>query len=288
MLGRWQFLTGSLKQLESVWSAYGLNELAHPPPGTTPSSQIDHVAGVYLIDPQGRLRYVFTTYPSYSAIPQFGQRLAQEVSNLLPSHPAVNTHYAYAEVRGTSPTVAATVPTLGGGALTVGPGKPHLYMFFATWDQQTTQIAAQLEDLNSYAPMPPSQGYRLLTAVDEGSVEPSPDALRKFIAGLKQPLTYPVAIDRTGKLADGYGVQGEPWFVLTNAAGKIVWYREVYTEGWPSLAELKQEVRNDLAGARKTPQERSGGEPLTCRIARTAGRDPCAVLAASERRADRA
>ena len=138
-------MTGSLPQLDSVWSAYRVNELAHPPPGTTPSSEIDHVAGVYLIDPQGRLRYVFTTYPSYSAIPQFGQRLAQAAAKLLPGHPAVNTRYRYAEVHGTRPTQQATLPKLGGGNVTLGPGKPRMYMFFATWDKQTTQIAAELE-----------------------------------------------------------------------------------------------------------------------------------------------
>jgi cytochrome oxidase Cu insertion factor (SCO1/SenC/PrrC family)/thiol-disulfide isomerase/thioredoxin len=254
MSGRWQFLTGSLPQLDRVWTAYGLNELSHPPPGTTPSSEIDHVAGVYLIDPQGRLRYVFTTYPSYSAIPQFGQRLAQDAAKLLPGHPAVSTHYTYAEVHGTSPSQAATVPELGGGHLTVGPGKPHLYVFFATWDKQTTQIAAELDDLNTYARTAAKSGLPALTAVDEGSVEPSPGALGAFMHGLKQPPAYPVAIDQTGKLADGYGVEGEPWFVLTNAAGKIVWYREVYTQGWPSLSNLQQEVRNDLAKAPKTPQ----------------------------------
>jgi cytochrome oxidase Cu insertion factor (SCO1/SenC/PrrC family)/thiol-disulfide isomerase/thioredoxin len=254
MSGRWQFLTGSLPQLESVWSAYGLNELAHPPPGTTPSSEIDHVAGVYLIDPQGRLRYVFTTYPSYSAIPQFGQRLAQDAAKLLPGHPAVSTHYTYAEVHGTPPTQTASVPMLGGGHMSVGPGKPHLYMFFATWDKQTTQIAAELDDLNSYAHASSKSGLPALTAVDEGSVEPSAGALKAFVTGLEQPLAYPVAVDQTGKLADGYGVQGEPWFVLTNSAGKIVWYREVYTQGWPSLSNLEQEVRNDLARSPKTPK----------------------------------
>jgi cytochrome oxidase Cu insertion factor (SCO1/SenC/PrrC family)/thiol-disulfide isomerase/thioredoxin len=254
MSGRWQFLTGSLPQLDRVWTAYGLNELSHPPPGTTPSTEIDHVAGVGLIDPQGRLRYVFTTYPSYSAIPQFGQRLAQDAAKLLPGHPAVSTHYTYAEVHGTRPSETATVPKLGGGDVTVGPGKPHLYMFFATWDKQTTQIAAELDDLNKYARTAAKSGLPALTAVDEGSVEPSPGALGAFIRGLKQPPAYSVAIDQTGKLADGYGVEGEPWFVLTNAAGKIVWYREVYTQGWPSLSTLQQEVKNDLARAPKAPQ----------------------------------
>jgi thiol-disulfide isomerase/thioredoxin len=51
-------------------------------------------------------------------------------------------------------------------------------------------------------------------------------------------------------VADGYEVQGAPWFVETNAAGKIVWYQEVYTQGWPrSLALLEHEVKQSLSAA---------------------------------------
>jgi hypothetical protein len=53
-------------------------------------------------------------------------------------------------------------------------------------------------------------GLPPLTAVDEGSVEPSPAALPGFLATLPRPLAYPVAIDRTGRVADGYEVLGEP------------------------------------------------------------------------------
>jgi thiol-disulfide isomerase/thioredoxin len=200
-----------------------------------------------VIDPQGRIRTVYTTYPSYASVPQMGQLLAQAASKLLPDHPAVHTHYSYAERPETRPTAKASLPQLGGGRVELGPGEPHLYLFFATWDRQTRAIGAELDELNAYAREARSKGLPAITAVDEGSVEPSASALPEFIRTLPDRLAYPVGIDTTGSVADGYQVQGEPWFVLTNSAGKIVWYQEIYTEGWPSLKQLDQEVANDLS-----------------------------------------
>jgi hypothetical protein len=39
-------------------------------------------------------------------------------------------------------------------------------------------------------------------------------------------LTYPVALDETGRLADGHGVQDQPCFVLTSATGTILWHHD--------------------------------------------------------------
>jgi thiol-disulfide isomerase/thioredoxin len=80
-----------------------------------------------------------------------------------------------------------------------------------------------------------------LTAVDEASVDPSPprDRLAR--------LPYSVAIDRSGRVADGYEVQDQPWFVLTSASGQILWYYDVSTQGWPTTRELAAHVRAALA-----------------------------------------
>jgi cytochrome oxidase Cu insertion factor (SCO1/SenC/PrrC family)/thiol-disulfide isomerase/thioredoxin len=245
LMGRWHFLTtsGSLSQLEQVWTAYHVNEKALEKAG---SNDIEHIAGTYVIDPRGRMRYLFTTYPSYAAIGQMGQLLARDASRLLPSHPRVGSHESYAEIRGVPPTRKLTLPKLGGGSTPIGPGAARLYLFFATWDAQTTPIAAHLDALNAYAVQARRERLPALTAIDEGSVEPSSDALAAFVKGLRSPLSYPVADDASGRVADGYEVQGEPWFVLTNRAGQIVWYQEMYTAGWPSLAGLVQQVRAAL------------------------------------------
>jgi cytochrome c biogenesis protein CcmG, thiol:disulfide interchange protein DsbE len=208
---------------------------------------IDHVAALYVIDPQGRERVVFTTYPSYASVPQFGQLLADDVSKLLPSpHPTVSTHYSYAEAPETTPSEHKDLKKLGGGTVALGPGKPHLYLFFATWDQQTLGLAADLDKLNAYVAAAKKDGLPALTAIDEGSVEPSTSAMPDFINSLPERLDYPVAVDTTGSVADGYQVEGEPWFVETNAAGKIVLFQEVYTQGWPRLATFEQELKQAL------------------------------------------
>lgn len=49
--------------------------------------------------------------------------------------------------------------------------------------------------------------------------------------------------DSSGELADGYGVQDLPWFVLTSPSGKILWNHA----GWLSGDELSQSVRTALA-----------------------------------------
>jgi cytochrome c biogenesis protein CcmG, thiol:disulfide interchange protein DsbE len=70
-----------------------------------------------------------------------------------------------------------------------------------------------------------------------------------FLDRLPRPLSYPVAIDRTGQVADGYEVQGVPWLVLTSATGRILWYWEVSTSGWPGAAALAHDIRAALASA---------------------------------------
>ena len=245
LTGRWQFLTGSERQLQHVWKQYGVDEKAFVAKN---DNEIDHVAAMYLIDPQGRRREVFTTYPSYASIPQVGQLLAHDISRLLPDHPHVSGSETYAEARGTTPTQRAPLRRLGGGSVRLGPGRPHLYLFFDTWDRGTTRIGYELDQLNAYQRDARADGLPTLTAIDEGSVEPSSAALPEFVSTLQRPLSYPVAIDGNGRVADGYGVEGEPWFVLTDAAGKIVWFQEVYTEGFPeTIARLEQEVKASLA-----------------------------------------
>ena len=54
--------------------------------------------------------------------------------------------------------------------------------------------------------------------------------------GTVGPLDYPVGMDETGRLADGYGVQDQPWLVLVNAAGKITWQHD----GWVPVSTMEQ------------------------------------------------
>jgi len=115
----------------------------------------------------------------------------------------------------------------------------------------TSGLAGQLDALNGYAAAAARLGLPPLTAVDEGSVEPSSHTLGEFLGSLPHPLSYPVAIDRTGRIADGYEVLGAPWFVLISATAQILYYREVSTAGWPSRSVLIRYVRAALARAPK-------------------------------------
>jgi len=243
MMHEWHFLTGSLPQLKRVWSAYHIAvEVEH--------GQVDHTPALFVIDPRGRLAKVYLTQMSYSSIDQQGRLLAQEASSLLPGHPRVRSRLSYAQIPPISPGVAVELPRAGRGTAHLGPGgSPRLLVFFATWDSEVTNLGAQLEALSRYEVTAKATGLPRLTAVDEGSVEASSSALPRFLHALARPLSYPVAIDRSGRVADGYGVQDEPWFVLVSSVGRILWYDDIATAGWLSPSALAQRVRAALARA---------------------------------------
>jgi cytochrome oxidase Cu insertion factor (SCO1/SenC/PrrC family) len=250
MTYQWQYLTGSLAQLQSVWKAYSVGV-------TISQNQTDHEPAIFVINQQGKLAKLYLTQLAYSAVGQLGQLLANEVSSLLPSHPKVHSDLSYAQISGISPATDTTLPSADGGYVSLGPGQPgqgnaRLYLFFATWDQEITTLAGQLDALNAYQSAAGAAGLPGLTAIDEGGVEPSASALPSFLNTLRQPLSYPVAIDDSGQAADGYGVQGVPWFVLTAADGKVIWSSEVSVAGWPPVAALDKDVRAALAQAAKS------------------------------------
>jgi len=108
-------------------------------------------------------------------------------------------------------------------------------MFFATWVAETSDLRAHLLALNGYARAARHGRLPGLVAVDEQTTEPSPGAAAAYLKGLGAPLRYPVAADVTGRVADGYGVADQPWFVLTSATGKIIWKHD----GWLSVRALQ-------------------------------------------------
>jgi cytochrome oxidase Cu insertion factor (SCO1/SenC/PrrC family)/thiol-disulfide isomerase/thioredoxin len=266
MVRQWHFLTGSLAQLRAVWRAYGIGV-------DIERGQIDHTPALFVIDSGGRLRRVYLTQSSYAAVPQLGQLIAREVSRLLPRAPQVYTNLSYARIRGVSPAQPFALRRLGGGTVRLGSGAPHLYLFFATWDREVTNLAAQLERLNRWAATARAAHLPALTAIDEASVEPGPGAPAAFVHGLARPLSYPVALDVTGRVADGYEVQDEPWLVLADSSGRIVWYRDVSTSGWPSIPALVSEVRAGLARAPRAP-----GSPAAARQQLAGSPPPLAAL----------
>ncbi len=276
MTHRWDFTTGRLSQLKRVWRAYHVAVAIE-------SGQVDHTPALFLIDTRGRLVRLYLTQMSYASITQQAQVVAHEISRLLPEHPRVHSQLSYAAVPSITPTEHVSVPRSGEGTLELGPGKPRLLLFFATWDEQVTDLTRQLTTLSGYANTAAAEHLPQLVAVDEATVEPSPSALPRMLAQLRSPLSYPVVIDRSGRLADGYEVQDEPWLVLVSAKGAPLWYQDVSTQGWPSQRELIRQLRAALSHAASTGQsatraELSGSPPplaaLHAQAAKLIGSEP--------------
>ncbi len=236
----WDFATGTYTHLKHVWAAYHIAVEIE-------AGQIDHTPALFLINQHQQLTRLYLTQMSYASVPQQAQLLAQQVAKLLPGHPAVHSHLSYAPANSTPPTRRAVLPLVGHGSVTVGPGRPRLLMFFASWDQEVMNLRAHLDFMNRYVALAKHAGLPQLVAVDEASVEPNARALPRLLATLKAPLSYPVAIDRSGALADGYGVQDEPWLELVSRNGTELYFRDLSTSGWPSLATLAQQLHAALA-----------------------------------------
>jgi len=232
MVNQWDFLTGSLAQLRAVWQAYHIYVQIQ-------AGQIDHTPALYVIDQRGREQEVYLTTMAYASVGQEGQVLAEQVASLLPGHPKLARQGSLAYVNGLGPASRATLSAVPSGSVTLGPGQPRLVMFFATWLSETSDLRGQLTALNAYAQAAKRSGLPPLAAVDEEVSEPSADAVRTYLQHLGRPLDYPVALDTTGRIADGYGVQDQPWFVLTSAAGKVVWSHD----GWLSVPALEAAAR---------------------------------------------
>lgn len=263
MVHLWNFLTAPLPALKRVWASYHIGVQIE-------SGQIDHTPALYVIDTRGRLTKLYLTQLSYAAVPQLGQLLAQDASRLLPGHPRVQSHLSYAHVTGIPPTRSIEAPGAGGGTVALGAGRaPRLYLFFATWDQQVLDLRSQLERLSAYESAARARHLPSLIAVDEGSLEPRASSLPSFLATLTTPLGYPVAIDRSGRIADGYEVQDEPWLVLTSASGRILWYYDVSTGGMPSVGTIIRQVRAAL--------KRSPNAPSTAAVAAQLAGSPPAL-----------
>ena len=236
MVNQWDFLTGSLAQLKSAWKAYNVDVQIE-------SGQIDHTPALYIIDQQGREQKVYLTQMAYSSITQSAQVLASELASLLPSHPKLSSLESLGSIPGQTPTATVSLPAAGGagsGTVTLGPGKARLVVFFATGLTETSDLNSELTGLNAYAKAAAGKHLPALTAVDETVTEPSDAAVTSYLHQLG-PLSYPVALDETGRVADGYGAQDQPWLVLVNQAGKVTWQHD----GWVPLAALEKAAAAD-------------------------------------------
>lgn len=234
MVNRWDFLTGSKAQLEAVWKKYHIAVAIN-------QGQIDHTPALFLIGRGGGDRDIYLTQMAYASIAQQAQILAKTMSKLTSGRPKVRQHVSLTYLSGIGPGKTARMPSAtSGGTVTLAAGTPHLVMFFATWLSETSDLKKNLAGLNSYVSAARSAHLPALTAVDEEVTERGPGAVRNYLTHLGTVPAYPVGMDETGRVADGYQVQDQPWFALTSASGQIVWYHD----GWLSPTALLQAVRS--------------------------------------------
>jgi cytochrome oxidase Cu insertion factor (SCO1/SenC/PrrC family) len=236
--GRWRFLTGSRAQLERVWHDYHVYVAAV-------NDDIDHEAIVYLIDGRGRERNVYSTPMSFADVSQQAQTLAEGISILLPNHPPILRNASLQQAAAPAPPNPAVAPALGAGRQPVALGKthPHLFLFFAAWLGESTNLSAQLDTLDDYAKQAQRNGWPAPVAVDELTTEPSPAEARQVLSPIAAKLQTPIIEDASGSMADGYIVEDLPWYVLISPSGKILWRHD----GWVSAADLSRSVRAVLA-----------------------------------------
>jgi cytochrome oxidase Cu insertion factor (SCO1/SenC/PrrC family) len=219
MVNQWDFLTGTPAQLRAVWKSYGIAVQID-------AGQIDHTPALYVINAQGVLEKVYLTQMAYSSVAQQAEVVAKEISSLLPSHPTLKSYASLATISYQTPAEKVSLASASGsGSVTLGPGQARLVVFFASWLSETSNLTAELRALNGY------KGLPSLVGVDETVTEPSPSSIKPYLAGLN----YPVGLDTTGRVADGYNVQDQPWEVLVNAAGKITWSND----GWATLPTIE-------------------------------------------------
>jgi cytochrome oxidase Cu insertion factor (SCO1/SenC/PrrC family) len=243
MLHKWRFLTGSLPELKRVWRAYGIA-------AAVVNGSIDHTPATYVIDSRGRFSRLFVTSMSYSSVDLLGYEIARSMAALLPGHPRLHGAQPLGAVDLLGPRSRVILPRAGGGSLRLGPGSgPHLVLFFDTWETEVADLNAQLQALNAYRAAAKREGLPPLVAIDEGQVEASPQALPQLLRSLPHPLTYPVAIDASGRVADGYRVQDSPWLELVSNSGRFLFYQDL-AEGWPTQSQLLAKVRAALAHAK--------------------------------------
>jgi cytochrome oxidase Cu insertion factor (SCO1/SenC/PrrC family) len=238
LTNQWNYLAGSVPQLQAAWADYHVTVQVE-------DGDITHTPAVYVIDAQGRLQKLYLTQMAYSSVTQAAQVMATELATLLPGHPKLSSLESLGAVAAQTPAAKVSLPAAalaaggsGTGAastVTLGPGQPHLVAFFATWLTETSDLKAELATLDAYAKAAPGKHLPALTAVDEEVTEASKATMTSYLSQAG-PLAYPVALDETGRLADGYGVQDQPWLALVNASGKIVWQHD----GWVSLADMEK------------------------------------------------
>lgn len=133
---------------------------------------------------------------------------------------------------------AFTLPMLGGGTVSLQQlrGKPVYVNFFTSFCQACRNEAPSIEAVHRYF------GNRVaIVEVDLSVSEPSLTAVRQYKEQFG--LQMPIALDRSGAVADHYGVSQLPVSVFIGPQGKV---RAVATQEM-SFTQMRSELQPLLA-----------------------------------------
>lgn len=244
VLHQMEFLTGSDAQLGKVWKAYNIYVAIK-------NGDIDHTPALFLIDPQGNERYLYLTSGQYGVVGIESGVMAWDVAQVLPAGTAhVPPPPKMTDNPIASPAAQVSLPPLVQGKPNVqfGAGNPRVLVFFATWDPTAKE---QLEALNAYESWAQAHGGPLLVGVDEGETEPSQAVARTRLSGAD--LSYPIAFDAHGYLADAYDVQNLAWADVVGSDGSVL----AHYNGWVPTQSLIEKVKS-LTGSLASSTASSG------------------------------
>lgn len=236
------FGTAPTAQLSKIWHAYDIYvAVVH--------GLIDHTPGVFIINPQGRIKRVYMTQMAYNGIGVQAQIFAQEMARLL-VHPTKKSRAVLSAARIKESTLHqlshAHLPlATGNGHVTITNGHAHLLVFMASWLSETSRLSQNLRLLNQYQSRAKKLKLPSLIAVDEVPTEPSSHAIRPYLRKAGR-LDYPVALDTTGAVAAKVGVEDLVWYALVNGRGQVIWAHDSSYK-WLTVSQLEASVSNALA-----------------------------------------
>jgi len=231
MMNHWLFLTGSLADLKAVWKTFDIEV-------QVVKGQIDHTPALFIIDQKGVPVRVYMTSPEYGTVPLEADAVAKGLSSILPSHPRVTKLPPALGSPVASPASVTSLPTVQGAPVTFPPGSSQVVAFLASWAPGFAQGVA---DLNAYNAQAAKGGLPKAVAVDVAPIEPSSSSLSNALGALPSPPAFPVGIDRSGRVADAFGVKDMPWITLERN-GRVVWSHD----GFLPAATLASDVRAHL------------------------------------------
>lgn len=234
MTNDWNFLTGSLSQLKQTWKNYNVES-------QIVNGLIDHTPALYVIDPQGKEQVLYMTPSTYSSVAAETSILAKDIEKYLPAGDRPKVKSVEPQAIKKTPADKVTLPKVEhgkqNGTETLGPGKPTLTLFLASWAPDAKMALQQLSRYQSEA------GAPNIRAVDVTTVESTKNTFLKWDGSLSN-VTIPVALDETGKVADAYKISDLMWLTLTNKQGKILWSHD----GWMPIKQVRAIYQRAMNG----------------------------------------